>query len=163
PNSNLKSSPPSGHLFVLDQWTSDSHIYAFYDLPFDSGAGWVVLNEETLNISDSEKDRRVSQAHANQLGAKSALVVPIYFSDSSRRAALTLYRRKYLPFTKDEEAQAQQLALLMPALYQTIRAKVVFNLTRSINDILQKARPRLSQQSAQAESMESVLQSVCDL
>lgn len=163
PTTSLKKNAGQRRLLVLDEWTADGHVNNFYDLPLESGAGWVVLHEQPRNVPDARTDTQISLPHANQIGARSLLILPIFFSDNSRTAALTLYRGTLAPFSQAEEAEAKQLALLLPDLYQTIRAKMGFNLMRSIRDELQRAKPRLSQQASLAAMLKGVLQSVCNL
>jgi len=142
PGSNFDADPPRGHLFVLDQWLEDGRIYAFYDLPPHSAAGKSVLTGETVYVEDVINDPRVSKdpRYLRRLGVKTIVSVPIIFPDNTRRGAITLYRTTSNPFTEDEVAIVEHLAPLVPALYQTIRVKLIFSLTRRVDRILNRAK-----------------------
>lgn len=142
PGSDFDAKYPRGHLFVLDQWLEDERIYAFHDLPPYSAAGYTVLNQKTLNVKDVSSDSRVSRdsQYLRRLGVKSLVSVPIIFPDNTERGAITLYRTSNNPSTEDEVALIEQLSLLVPALYQTIRVKLIFSLTQRVDRILERAK-----------------------
>jgi GAF domain-containing protein len=142
PGSPLQADPPRGRLFVLDQWLEDGLIYAFNDLPPHSAAGYTVLTQKVLNVRDVSTDPHVSRdpRYLHRLGVKALVSVPIIFPDSSRSGAITVYRRSSKPFTEGEVRIVEQLSLLVPALYQTIRVKLIFSLTRRVDDILSRTK-----------------------
>ncbi|MBA3804746.1 MAG: GAF domain-containing protein, partial [Acidobacteria bacterium] len=142
PGSDFDANPPRGHLFVLDQWLEDGRIYAFYDLPPRSAAGESVLTGKTIYVEDVINDPRVSKdpRYLRRLGVKTILSVPIIFPDKSRKGVITLYRTTNDPFTENEVAIVEQLAPLVPALYQTIRVKLIFGLTRRVERILSRTK-----------------------
>lgn len=166
PNFDLTADPPKGHLFVLDQWLEDDRPYALYDMPLDSSAaGWVVLNKESYNIKDGNSDPHVSQnpSYVKKLNIKTAALAPIRFSDNNRMAVLVLIRQTPDIFTPEEMQQIEQLALLVPVLYQSIRVKVIFDLTRQVNKVLQEAEPVMVNGKPVIEAMKKPLKEVCNL
>jgi GAF domain-containing protein len=167
PGSNFDAEPPRGHLFVLDQWLEDGRIYAFNDLPPHSAAGYTVLTRKTLNVEDVSTDLHVSTdpRYLRRLGVKTLVSVPIIFPDSTRRGAITVYRTSGDPFTEDEISLIEQLSLLVPALYQTIRVKLIFSLTRRVDLMLGRAKlithgKQLSRKEVKAE-VAKALSRVC--
>lgn len=142
PGSDFGAVPPLGHLFVLDQWLQDGRIYAFDDLTAQSAAGYSIIHRETVNIPDVENSPLVSQdpRYLKRLGVKTVVVVPIIFFDQTRSGVIALYRKSARPFNPDEVAVVEQLAPLVGVLYQTIRVKMIFGLTRGVDDVLSQAK-----------------------
>jgi len=144
PGSNFDADPPQGRLFVLDQWLEDGRVYAFHDLPLHSAVGSAILERKTLNISDIENDSR-SQMHPRylrSLGVKALVSTPVFFPDRRRRGAITVYRKSNGPFEEEEVALIEQLAVLVPLIYQTIRGKLIFSLTRRVDNTLRRTNLR---------------------
>jgi GAF domain-containing protein len=167
PGSTLNADPPRGHLFVLDQWLQDGLIYAFHDLPPHSAAGYTVLTQMTLNVKDVNTDPHVSKdpRYLRRLGVKTLASVPIIFTDGTRSGAITVYRKTPDPFTEVELRTIEQLSLLVPALYQTVRVKLIFSLTRRVDEILSKTKfathdRELTSKLGKAE-VEKALRKVC--
>lgn len=142
PNSDFKAHIPRGHLFVLDQWLEDERIYAFNDLPAHSAAGFTVLTGKTLNVPDVSTNPYVSRdpRYLQRLGVKTLISVPILFPDSTRRGAITVYRTEQKPFSDEDSETIEQFALLVPALYQTIRVKLIFSLVRRVETLLTRTK-----------------------
>jgi len=168
PGSDFDAEPPRGHLFVLDQWLQDGRIYAFDDLPAHSAAGHSLITGMTVNVEDVNTDPHVSKdpRYLRRLGVESAVVVPIIFPDSTRRGVIALYRKSASPFSPEEIATVEQLAPLVPALYQTIRVKMIFSLTRGVDEILSRAKllthdGQLTREKVEAQVREAV-QQICD-
>jgi signal transduction histidine kinase/GAF domain-containing protein len=168
PGSDIKASPPKGYLFVLDQWMEDEHPYYFHDLPIYSAAGHTVLYQETLNIGDVEADRHVSAdpRYLKRLGVKSLLSVPIIYPDGSRMGAVLFYRKVAGPFSEEEVERGEQLALLVPALYQAIRVKTISNVTRRVEQILNRAKQNTHSHGVPPEAVKILirraLKNICD-
>lgn len=144
PGSNLESHPPQGRLFVLDQWLEDERPYYFYDLAVHSAAGETVLTQMPVNVINVDTDPRVSRnpKYLHMLGVKTLLSVPVIFPDEKRKGALTVYRKVQKPFDEAESSLIQQLALLVPLLYQTIRVKSIYDLTGHVSYTLNRASAR---------------------
>ena len=168
PGSDLTASPPRGHLFVLDQWLEDGRPYYFDDLPIYSAAGKTVMTQETINIDNVETDSRVSAdpRYLRRLGVKALLSVPIIFTDGSRRGAILFYRKTPEPFSDEEIALGEQLGLLVPPLYQTIRVKNIYGVTRRVEQILNKAKQQTHSKEFSERGTKSViaraLRQICD-
>jgi GAF domain-containing protein len=169
PGSDFDADPPHGHLFVLDQWLEDGRVYAFYDVPPHSAVGRTVLTQETVHVRDVDNDPRVSQdpRYLRRLGVKTLISVPIIFPDSTRKGAITVYRTSYDAFTAQEIALVEQLALLVPALYQTIRVKLIMSLTRRVDGILSKAKLATHEKLLPRDDVKSevrkAIQQICDI
>src|SRR5207247_9848434 len=74
--------------------------------------------------------------------------------------ALNLYRKTATPFTETEVSDVEQLASLIPALYQTVRDNVSLTLLRGVNDILNEAEIRSADQPLSKVEMKKVFDSI---
>src|SRR5215213_6048368 len=160
PGSDFGEAPPRGHLFVLDQWLQDGRVYAFDDLPANSAAGYSLVNNTTVNIRDVETDPHVSKdpRYLRGLGVNACVGVPMIFFDQSRSGVIALYRKTGKPFEPDEVAVVEQLAPLVGVLYQTIRVKLIFSLTRRVDEVLSQAKPATHASQQTREGVESQMQ-----
>ena len=156
---------PSKYLFVLADWFEDNKRYALHNLPLNSSAtGYAVLNKTIINIPDIPTDNRIfnEQSFLHRFDVKSMCSIPIQFLDSTS-GAVNLYRKTPGPLNTDELAQIEQLASLIPDLYQAIRDKVSLNLIESINERLHDAELSPSDTFPSKEYMKEVIQTICSL
>ena len=165
PGANLKSSPPEGRLFVLAEWFQDGSVITTHDLPLTGSVnGAVVLNQQSANIPNIHQDERVYHDRfiTNASIFQTMCVVPVSFSDrENARGTLSLYRKTPVPFTEEEFARVQLMALLIPELYQAIRDKVSRELIHQVDEILHQADLLAKGEPLSKDNMKEVLHQVC--
>ena len=161
PGSDLDASPLKGSLFVLAQWLQDDYRFALHDLPLESATGEAILNQVSVNVADVWTDPRVftRTSFLRETGVKPMCSVPLRFLDGGM-GALNLYRKTATPFTETEVSDVEQLASLIPALYQTVRDNVSLTLLRGVNDILNEAEIRSADQPLSKVEMKKVFDSI---
>src|SRR5439155_2929914 len=166
---NLKSTPPTGRLYVLAEWFQDGKVFAKHDMPVtESVNGAVVISQVPENIPNIRQDPRAYSNPSNRqtidmLRLQTMCSVPLNFSDSKTTlGTVSLYRNTPTPFTQEEFERVQQMAVLIPDLYQALRDKVSRELISQVNEILHEADLRSSREPLSKNIMKGVLQQVCE-
>jgi signal transduction histidine kinase len=161
PNSNLKTTPPQGTLFVLAEWLKENRPVALYNLPLKSVSGHAVLTQTSINVPDILKEPlNVLTPFQEATGIKTMCAVPITFMDGEK-GTVNLYRNVPRPFSPDEIRVVEQLASLVPALYERLRDKVSLSLISSVDDIINDAEQRSRKVLLPLEEIKTVCGSVC--
>ncbi|MCI0488511.1 MAG: GAF domain-containing protein [Blastocatellia bacterium] len=163
PGSDLKSDPPTGHFFILAGWFRDKWNLALHNLPLDSIVGEAVINQKPVNVQDIRQNQRVFMNHPvlQSPPVKTFCSVPVRFRDKAN-GAVNVYRNAPKPFDEKEIAEVEEMASLIPALYQAIRHKVSFGLIQRINEILHKAELRAPTAPLLSKEVRKVFQDICD-
>jgi len=144
PGANLNSDPPTGSLFVLSDWFASQQHDVMHDLPIaKSVTGKAIINQVPITVDDIWKADQENKVNTKDPFLRNADIramcsIPIRFADGDL-GAVNLYRTTPDGFNSVEMAQAEQMALLVPALYQTIRHEISFALIRKINERLHEA------------------------
>jgi signal transduction histidine kinase len=168
PGADLKANPARGRLFVLADWFADQQHDVLHDLPIDkSVTGKAILTQESTNVEDIwDPGNQVftNDPFLSQTGIKTLCSIPIQFPDGAL-GAINLYRNTLPGFDTNEMSQAQQMALLVPALYQTIRHEISFDLIGKINEQLHQAElqaPLAPQPISKADATKTI-KAICNL
>lgn len=154
-----------GHLFVLAQWFQDKQIPFIHDLPLeDSFTGAVVLTQRSANTENAIQDSLTNKEHPflREANINTMYSVPIHFIDGPQ-GAVNLYRKGSAPFSPEEVALIEEMAALVPALYQTLRDEVSLNLLSNVNDFLHKAELRARNNPLSKDEVQVVIQNICHL
>lgn len=163
--SGLESNPPNGFLFVLAQWFEDGLGSTMHNMPVRSSAtGAAVLSQKTINVQNVWSDDRVfkDDSFLRQASIKTMCSVPINFPDTTR-GAVNLYRNTTNSFGEGELLKAEQLALLVPGLYQTIRDKVSLRVIQTVDNILHAAELKAREEPLSKKAVRGILGSICSL
>ncbi len=170
PLCNLDTDPPEGRLFVLAEWFDDKSVFATHNMSLtESVNGSVIINQEPLNIPNIREDKLAYSNPANKqvidsMKLETMCSVPVTFTEreknKSSKGTISLYRNIPVPFTDNEFSQVQQLALLVPELYQAVRDKVGRELIYEVNEILHDADLRAVSTLLSKDGMKEVLQQV---
>lgn len=172
PGANLESDPPEGRLFVLAEWFEDDRVFAIHNMPLtESVNGAVIISQEPANIPKIREDKRAYSNQSNRhiidtMGLEAMCSAPVNFKDRKNgketKGTVSLYRNLPNPFSPEEYARVQQMALLIPELYQAIRDKVSRELIYQVNEILREADLRAAGALLSNDAMKGVLQNVSD-
>ena len=162
PDSKLDAKPPEGSLFVLSQWLQDNSFAAVYDLPLKSVSGEAVLTQKPVNVDDIFKHTlNVLTPFQQAAGIKTMCSLPITFFDGLK-GTVNVYRNEAKPFSPEEVQTVEQLASLVPALYETVRDKVSLDLISSIDEIINNAEFQSRNQPLSADEVKGVFKSITD-
>jgi signal transduction histidine kinase len=165
--------PPSARLSVLAEWFQHNQGTAIHDLPLDkSVTGKAIMGGKSLSIDDIWDEKNGvynNDPFLKQAEIKTMCSIPIQFHVRVKgkmkqdviQGALNLYRDRDEKFEESEILQLEQLAFLVPALYQTIRNEVSFRLIESINDLLHKAEIDSPKIPLSKEKMIEVIKQIC--
>ena len=167
PGSDLDSSHPTGRFWIQAQWLAEGVTQPFREAPLvGSVIGDAVRSNRSIVVDDIFTDPRVNSAAVDTLassGVKQMCSAPITFADGAR-GAMTLYRNSG-PFVRRETSLVEELAALLPALYQTIRDKVAFEILQQVNGVLYRANEAeantVGATTAQAHDSLTPLDNVC--
>jgi signal transduction histidine kinase len=165
PEANFDADPPTGFLFVLAQWFQNNQGSRLHDLPlYSSETGMAVLSQKSLQVRNVWSDARVykNDPFLSDASIKTMCSVPIIFLDGNR-GAVNLYKNVPNPFTEEEVAQVERLALIIPELYQAIRDKVSLNLIHHLDSLLQEAELCAPKEPLPKEEMKNVFHGICNL
>ncbi len=162
PGSDLESRPPSGFLFVLAQWFTDGHTWAFDDLSLDSTTGKAVISGQPQNVTAVTDDHRRQRKFLEKAGIQAFCSLPLAFTDGAL-GALNLYRKMAEPFSEAEIAQAGQLASLFPRLYRAVRSEVTRSLLLRVEDTLTAADQPGAGVPLTKEQMRRLIHRICEL
>lgn len=164
PGSRL-GAEPSALLFVNAAWFPTEKIFAVHDLPLtDSATGQVVLRQQPVILDNISQDGGARRNHPflveNQLTQMCS--VPATFGEG-QRGAVNVYRQEQSPaFTAEEQGRLQQLAKLVPSLYQSIRDRVQLDLLGCVNSILHRSEIRSTDDDSRPDQSPKVLQEICE-
>lgn len=163
PGSKLDENPPLGHLFALAEWFQDDQIFVSDYLPFTSVTGDAIARQETISITDVNKEDRIFQREPflQETSIQTLCSVPITLHDGAR-GALNLYRKAPIPFTEIEVEQVEEIAKLVPTLYQTISDRISLKLIQRITAILHEADRQSPDVIPSKREIRSILQTVCN-
>jgi signal transduction histidine kinase len=164
PGAELDRNPPAGYLSVLADWFEKTQSYPLHNLPLaHSATGNAVKSETSVSINDVLNDERVyrDDPFLSRARVKTMAVVPISFRDGTR-GALNLYRDVPIAFTELDIRKIEQLASVIPDLYQAIMDKVGFNLIGCVNAAIQKAEIQTSAVLSSKNHAKKTIQTICD-
>ncbi len=162
PGSKLDATPPRGTLFVVAQWLQDNSYVALYNLSLESVSGHAVLTEKTKNVPDIfDEPLNVLTAFQQAAGIKTMCSVPVTFVDGIK-GTVNVYRNVSRPFSDEKVRTVEQLASLVPALYETIRDKVSINLISSIDEVINDAELRSRELPLSLTDIKVVFNSICE-
>jgi signal transduction histidine kinase len=164
PTVALDANPPMGELFVLAEWFPDDQGSTLYDLPLHhSETGVAVISQKTINVPDIWNDERIflGDSFLHKAEIKAMCSIPISFRDGIK-GTVNLYRNAPQPFSQDELELAEQLASLVPALYQTVRNEVGLRLIGSINKLAHEAEASAIEPGLDENGNKELIQKICD-
>jgi len=120
------------------------------------------MKQQTISVKDVRQDQRVFMKHPvlQRTPVKTFCSVPVNFRDT--KGAVNVYRNASVPFGEREIARVEELASLIPTLYQTIRDKVSLGLIQSINETLHQAELLAPDAPLPKEEIRKVFQAICD-
>ncbi|MGB8508128.1 MAG: GAF domain-containing protein [Pyrinomonadaceae bacterium] len=154
-----------GKLFVLADWFPDERRYLrLHDIPLrdDSAIGRAILSRSVITASD-QQDRNPyggPNVFLIEPSINSVCAVPIAFHDGAV-GAVSLYRASERPFSEDEVAWVEELARMVPGLYQAHRDRVSLNLLAKVNEILHKAEVAADGSVVPKESVCADVRQIC--
>jgi signal transduction histidine kinase len=168
PGSKLEDADPTGNLYVLAEWFQDGNVFAKHDMPLrESVNGAVVINQQAENILDIRADPRAYSNPASRhtidtMRLRTMCSAPVQFSDSKMaKGTVSLYRNTPVPFSDEEFGRVQEMAVLIPALYQAIRDRSSQELIHQINEILHNADLRAGSKLLSKDHINRVWNVVC--
>jgi signal transduction histidine kinase len=158
-----------GHLFVLAEWFNGHRGSALHYLPLNnSTTGKAVLDQRPVNVKDIWSDELVNtdDPFLKQAGIQVMCSIPIRFrvnDNKDVRGAINAYRNVPEPFRGDEVDLIQQLAALIPVLYQTIRNEFSFGLMDRVSRLLHETERHDSDELLPNDRMKEIITQVCGL
>lgn len=165
PVSKLTNDPPDGRLFVLAQGFQAEHTPMLYELPiYPSRTGGAALSSQTINIPDVKVDGMVHRdIFMEQMGITSMCIVPVTFKTDGNQGTLNVYRNCGRVFTEAEVRRIEEVAPLLPILYETFVDKVSSDLSHELNKILREAEIRAAKGLLDKDEMKEIMGSACRL
>jgi signal transduction histidine kinase len=162
PGAELNATPAEGRLFVLAQWLREADFWSSHILTLISNTGSAIIRDAPINVPDVRSNALVDQSDPLwvRAGVSSFCSIPIRFLDG-QAGAINVYRSGGPPFSSEDISRIQELALLVPALYQTIRDKVSSSLASRINAILHDAELRAAISPPSPGDMKQVVSAIC--
>lgn len=159
---DTKADPPTGNLYVFARWICDEIEMPLKELPIDSSInGLAIVTNQTQKTADvrDNKDAYTRHNWIYDEDMTSMCAVPIKFDSEIINATLSVYRRLNVnPFTEEEQKFIEQIALLIPPLYQAIRDKVGRKLLSEINEIIDKAEMQIKVREKEETSVSQLTQ-----
>ncbi len=169
PGANLQADPPSGRLFVLDQWMPGTHPLLMHNLPVsESIVGEAARTGRTVNVEDVPNDHRVYKTNSwvSNAGIRAMCATPIRLrgeGDNTLVGVLSLYRDFPPPFDESDISQFEQFARFVPELYYAIRDRVSQDLIRRVSNYLHKADLRAATVLLSKEEIKGIFRQVCEV
>lgn len=162
PLSRFDQEPPVGELFVLAEWFPGEDRCNIHNLPFQSATGQAILSQQPVLVSEIYTDPRVDRTDPflTRMDIRTFCSLPLTFLDQTH-GALNAYRNTSLPFTDTELSVLQELAHLLPSLYQTITDKVSYRLVREVNSILHRAGAFSMESDTVTAPFEEIANTIC--
>jgi signal transduction histidine kinase len=160
--------PFTRYLFMLAEWFPDEVRCTLHNLPLNNSlSGYAVLTGMTQKEDNIWKDGSAvftDHPFLKEAGIHAMCSVPLSFRDEGQDGVLNFYRVVSHPFTRDEMAQAEDLALIIPALHKIASERNSIELLRRVDEALHTAEIDISENSfPPAEQVTGVLRDICDL
>jgi len=151
---------PEG-FFNLAHWNADGLPQVIHRLPWGTVTTDAVVTRQIQHIRDALRDPRVYNIRPLGTDVKIRVFcsVPLEFTDGSL-GAVNIYRAKGEPFSKAELREVRKLVALLPSLYDAIRDRLSFRLTRDVNAILAQAE-RLGTLGTDEDRLSAYLKNLC--
>jgi GAF domain-containing protein len=162
PLSRLDQEPPLGEFFVLAEWFPGNERCNLHNLPLRSATGQAILSQQSVLVNAIDTDPRSDRTDPflTRMGIRTFCSLPLIFLDQTH-GALNAYRNTSVPFTNTELVVLQELAHLLPSLYQTITDKVSYRLIREVNSILHRAGAASPDSDTGTASFEKIASTLC--
>lgn len=166
PSTNLKNTTLNRSLYVFADWFDEGGGEPIRELPIKNSAnGLAITSEKILNIESLQTDARTTKGDysVHQVKLTSMCIIPIKFDSDQTNATLSVYRReKVSPFTLEEQNFIEQVARVIPSLYQSICDKVGHFLLSDIHRILDEPENEVKLFDANIDQITQRLQKVCE-
>ena len=139
PGYSLDSTKPSGELFALANWFGGGAAWYEHNIKIEESAtGLALVNGSSYTTPDVQNDANTYKAKfVREQNIRAAVMAPLKFADGTP-GALDVYRKDGSPsFNQNEVALAIEIAHILPKLFQTIRDRVGYSLSRKVNEQFQ--------------------------
>jgi signal transduction histidine kinase len=167
PWADLKSDSPEGNLYVFASWF-DGFDLPLQEIPLsDKSVNKIAIKtQETVLVENMQTDPRIYKHDFSMIVAKftSMCIVPISFdADGKINASLSVYRRLVVnEFKLAEQRFIEQVAKLIPSLFQAIRYKVRHHKLKAVIDILEDAKQKAKADNDNIEEINKGFKKVCE-
>jgi signal transduction histidine kinase len=153
PGFKLDVAAPQGTLFALANWFEDGLTWQEDNIPLgQSATGKALVNHLTFdNIKDiqAESGRLYQARFIVDNDVRRGLIVPVEFIDQTPGALDVFRRGNAPPFDEREISLLLDFAPMLPKLFQTLRHRLGYFLSREVNRILQSRTSIESDQSTE--------------
>lgn len=140
PDSRLTDCPPVGEFFAVAQWFRQTRFWTTYKLELACVTGQAVLSGRAAWVKDAKNDSRVDFGlpFFQRTNVRSFCAIPIP-CPQGRKGSLNLYRLQPGGFAPEQKRMAQDMAPLVPGLFQAIRDRVSLGILKRLDLHLQEA------------------------
>ena len=163
---DLDYSQSEGSFYALAQYFRNKAVWREHDVAARSATGFALSRGAApFNVTDINSESFRALVYRSPFLEKHditrACVFPITFADNAR-GAINLYRQaKEEPFSELDVRRGEQMAHLLPYLYETIRDEVAYRLTTDINRKLQGTNLDLTNHLEYRASLDELAANIC--
>ena len=160
---DIHTSIGTGNLHVFARWICDEISMPLQELPLnESASGRAIIEKKTVTKEDIRTDAGTYKDNQwiFDVQMTSFCAVPIKFDADYYNGALCVHRRREIrPFTKEEQMLIEQIAGLIPPLYQAVRNRVGHDLLSKTNKVLERAERGAKDKEIEKKSQSDISES----
>lgn len=161
PVPEMENSPPSGFLHAIAASFAPGTPLRFNRVPIaGSPTGEVIVSQRPSRITDLVGRRSTYRTSKTLIdsGLRAFAAVPVTFADDER-GALSVYRRRPVRFSREDEQRLAVFAGAIPAIHVWLWDRIGLRLVSECDEILQKEEAKIQED---GEPFFPVLDQVCE-